>query len=185
MNRLVLFIILLTFSSFTKPDLKKTKIFEGVTVGLPKDLLPMTEQDLAAKSASVRKPLAAYTSMDRQADFVVNYSYSKWAETDMDMLKGFYRGSIQNLFDKVEFLSEGIEEINRRKYVYFEFLSTLEGDPNSISNQKVIRKYTYVQYVLVNGKTLVFNFTCPANQRNQWQEVAKEMMQTIEIKKTL
>jgi len=42
-------------------------------------------------------------------------------------------------------------------------------------------KYTYIQYLLLNDKTLVFTFACPKEQKEEWQPIAHEIMKRIQV----
>ncbi|MGK7394497.1 MAG: hypothetical protein ACNS62_07980 [Candidatus Cyclobacteriaceae bacterium M3_2C_046] len=182
-----LLIVLITWMIPAQEDVKwvKTKVVEGITVELPDTFVPMTEQEINQKYISYRKPVALYTSPNRMVDFGVNLSVTQWDEGDLDILRNFYRSSILNLYDEVDWINQEIKEINKVKFVLFEFTSTVNPDENSIVNNQAIRKYSYLQYAIVNGKTLVFNFTAPLQRKEHWQDVAQHLMNSIKIKKTL
>ncbi|MFM8738893.1 MAG: hypothetical protein ACKOC0_01670, partial [Cytophagales bacterium] len=60
--------------------MNKTKITEGITVLLPSTLSVMTPEDIVQRYPSVRSPLAAYTDVNRTADFSVNISATQWPD---------------------------------------------------------------------------------------------------------
>ena len=73
--RYILFITLLIFSADTHGQkLVKTKLSDNISVRVPSDFLPMTDEDKAQRYASARLPIALYTDVDRLADFGVNRS---------------------------------------------------------------------------------------------------------------
>ena len=170
--RIFAFLIsLLLLSSASVPKLHSKKVAEGVTVSLPKDFVPMSDNDIAQRYPSTKKPLAMYTSMDRVVDFGVNESKATFPGGDLSILQKFYHATIVNLYGKVEFIQEGIQEIKKRQYIVFEFASI----------EDKTRKYTYIQYTLINNRVFIFNFTCPLEYKEQWQETAKAMMQTVKL----
>lgn len=185
--------ILLTVSGFyqhkdkaERPPLRcrpyvKTEVAEGITLKLPVSFVAMTESVLSQKYLSARGPIAAYTSQDQQTDLTVNTSNARWQANDLPMLQNFYRSNISALYDEVDFLKEGIEEINGKDFAVFEFISLVLPEENTLSMQKPVRKYTYIAYTIHNGKTYVFNFTAPAQQQKQWQETAIIIINSIKL----
>lgn len=176
--------ILLTVSGFyqSATDYVKKEVAEGITLSLPKSFVPMPENLIDQKYLSARKPIAAYTSENQQVDLGINTSNARWQADDLPMLQSFYRSSIMALYDEVNFLKEDIEKINGKDFAVFEFVSLVRPEENALTAQRPIRKYTYIQYTVHNGKTYIFNFNCPTEQQSQWQEAAKTIMQSVKIK---
>ena len=133
---------------------------------------------------AARRPLAAYTDPNQQIAFGLNVSNTRWQPGDLAMLKDFYRASLLELYDEVEFITESVEEINKREFAVFEFVSVVRPDENETSfiNQKPIRQYTYVQYTIHKKKTWVFDFSVPAQAQTEWQETAQKMMSSVRMK---
>lgn len=181
---LALFLPLLL--AFQTPKLKKTEVTDAITVSLPTAFAPVTEQDMAAKYVSYRKPLALYTDQNRQVDFSVNVSLTQWQHFDLPLVKDFYKASLATLYTDIQWIKEDIQEIKDVPFAIFEYVGTI-ADPeqeNAIRQTKPMQVYTYIAYGLVNGKVAVFTFTAPANQRQQWAPVAQEIMESIRLKKS-
>ncbi len=160
----------------------KTKIGDYITVSLPQSFYAMPPQDIAQRYPSVRSPLGAYTNHDRLVDFSVNISATRWQSTDIEIAKAFFKSSIVNLYDRVDFIREDISLVGDMRYIVFEFDSRINGDKYSLDQQDAIRKYTYLMYLLINGKTVVFTFNAPAQIKDKWVPVAQEVMQSIKVK---
>ena len=176
-----IFIALL--SSPPQVKLVKTKITEDITVSIPEDFTVMTPEDMNQRYKSYRKPIALYTDPSRLVDFGVNFSFSKWALGDLEILGKFYKSSLLNLYTEVEFIYEGLKTINGKEYVHFEFISTVSTtEDNSIIPRKPIRKYTQLLYTVDKGRTIIFNFSCPAEQQLTWQLDASRIMASVNIK---
>lgn len=162
--------------------LVKTKITKDITVSLPADFAPMTDDDMAKKYFTYRKPTAMYTNPDRVVDFGFNQTQTQWRKTDLPILQKFYKSSIVSMYSKVDFEQETIGTINNRDFVIFEFVSEVKDeDPNSLNKGSVTRQYSYIQYTIENNKVLVFNFTCPNQMKDKWQDVARAIMGSIKI----
>lgn len=104
----------------------------------------------------------------------------QWVDSDDEMIYGFYKASIQSMFDEVEFIQDEIKEINGKKFIVFEFVSSLKSE-NAFSS-KSSRNYTYIQYTSYNDQVLLFNLGCKARLMNQWKPVANEIMNSIKVK---
>jgi hypothetical protein len=138
--------------------------------------------DFTERYPSVRAPLTAYTNQERNSDFSVNISATQWPDANLQLSQRFFKASLMNMFDKVEIINEGIHEVNKRKFVYFEFESRINGNRRELSEKDPVLQYTYIQYLIEPKRTLVFSFSCPRRLREEWQDTAREMMKNIVVK---
>lgn len=169
--------------AFTEtPKLVKTKLTDGITASIPASFKPMDEMDFTQRYPSVRAPLAAYTNDDRDVDFSVNISATQWPDGDLTVAGKFFRVGLTNLFDKVDFLQEGVHEVNGRKFIFFEIESRMNGNKMNEAVRNPILKYTYIQYLVEKDRTLVFTFSCPMRLKQDWQETASLVMKSVRIK---
>ncbi|ELR68147.1 hypothetical protein C900_00723 [Fulvivirga imtechensis AK7] len=182
MSKLLIFLLFMPIIVHGQEKLVKTKISDEITVSLPKNFYAMSQSDMAQRYPSVRKPVGAYTNDARMVDFSVNISATQWRESDVEIAKEFFKASLVNLYDRVNFIQEDIKVINNRKFIVFEFESRIEGDRLSLDKKEPIRKYTYIQYLIMNGKTLVFSFNSPVQLKGQWQPVVPEIMNSVKVK---
>ena len=176
-----LFSIALLCIAADRVKLIKVKVNDELSIFVPKDWNPMDERDIAQRYPSVRAPLAAYTNIERVADFSVNISATQWPDDDAALAQKFFKAGVMNMFDKVEMIDEGIREASGKKFIYFEFESRINGTRQEENRDPVLR-YTYIQYLIQPGKALVFSFSCPKRQKDEWQETAREMMRGIKVK---
>jgi hypothetical protein len=170
------------FLSTDQPRLMKVKITEGITISVPNDWRPMDGLDFSERYPSVRAPLGAYTNADRTVDFSVNISATRWPDANLEMASQFFKASLTNMFDRVTMIDEGIREVNRKSFIYFEFESRVNGNKNELGNADPVLKYTIIQYLVEPNRTLVFSFNCARRDRQAWEETAKLMMKSIKIK---
>jgi hypothetical protein len=186
MTRLTVIVpILFALSGFQNVKLVKTKVAEGITVEIPSSFISMTEAEINTKYISTKPPVALYTDQSRLVDFGVNVAFSRWRPEDIEMMKSFYKSNIMGLYDDVQFIKETTTEINGRTFAVFEFLSTVRDDNGSPLENKSVSQYTYIQYTIINYKTVLFNFSCPIRMRDQWQSVAAQIMESVKIEKNL
>jgi hypothetical protein len=117
-----------------------------------------------------------FTSIDRTVDFGLNVSKSNWAGKNPAVLQKIYKATIIDLYGNVNFIYEGIESINGRDFILFEFTSSADGT----------NKYTYLGYTIIGDekkgyRVYIFNFTCGQEKKNTYQEIAKAIIHSIKI----
>jgi hypothetical protein len=171
----------LSLLSFDQPRLVKTKLTDKIFASLPQGWVAMTEHDFVERYPSVRAPLAAFTNEERSADFSVNTSATQWPDADVELAKKFFKASLMNMFDRVEFISEGVRESNGRKFVYFEFEYRINGNKGDEAVLDPVLRYTQMQLLIEPKRTLVFTFNCPRRLRQQWETTATAMMKSIKV----
>ena len=155
------FLLGLALLSADRPKLVKVKVTDDITVSIPQEWNPMDDLDFTQRYPSVRAPLAAYTNIDRTIDFSVNISATQWPDSDLKMAQQFFKASLVSMFDRVEMINEGVQEVNKKKFIFFEFDSRLNGTRQEGQQDPVLR-YTYIQYLLEPGKPWCFHSTAPA-----------------------
>ncbi len=168
--------------AFAPSKLIKTKVTKDITVMIPSELAPMANEDIAQRYPSVRAPLGAYTNADRLVDFSVNISATQWPDSNMGIAKKFFKSGITNLYDRVEFIDEGTREIGKKKFIFFELMSRVNGNKRQLGEQQTIQRYIYIQYLIEPKRTLVFTFSSPKEAKEEWQKIAKEVMKSISVK---
>lgn len=182
MRKLWITLAIIGLFAFSPSKLVKTKVSDGITISLPTDLKPMTEDDIISRYPSVRAPIAAFTDINRTLDFSVNISATQWPDANIEMASKFFKSSITNLYDRVDFINEGIYTIHKKQYIFFEFESRVNGNKMALGEQQPMFRYTYIQYLVEPNRTLVFSFNCPKGLREDWQETVRTMMKTVRVK---
>ena len=119
---------------------------------------------------------------DRTADFSVNTSATQWPDGDLELARRFFKASLFNMFDRVEFIGEGIREVHGKKFVYFEFESRVNGNRAQEGMNDPVIRYTCMQLLIEPKRTLVFTFNCPRRLRPEWEETALAMMKSVKIR---
>jgi len=181
MKRLIPFFLLL-FVGFAPTKLVKTKITNDITVSLPTTLIPMAEEDIVQRYPSVRAPLGAFTNKNRDSDFSVNISATQWPDSDIELAAKFFKSGIQNLYDRVDMINGGIQVINKKQFIFYEFESRINGNKLMEGERQPIFRYSYVQYYIGKDRTLVFDFNCAKDHRAEWQETVRAMMKSVKVK---
>lgn len=178
-----LLFILFTLSGFAQSfSTVKVGPDQKISLKIPDDFINMNDQDRMKSVYSTKVPLAMFADERKEALLGINYNIMQWTESDTELMYGFYKASINNLFDEVEFIQDEIREINGQAFIVFEVVGTIKDD-NAFSARTPTKSYTYIQYTSWKDQVLLFNFSCKERLRNQWQTTAKEIMESIKIKK--
>lgn len=182
MKNIIIFLSIVSLFGFAPDKLIKTKVAEGITISLPPELSPMTTDDIVQRYPSVRAPLAAYTDLNRTLDFSVNISATQWPDANLEIAQKFFKASFSSFYDRIDMIDEGIHDVHKKKLVYFEFESRVNGNKMTLGEQQPVFRYTYIQYLIEPNRTLVFTFNCPKSSKEDWQETVRAMMKTVRIK---
>jgi hypothetical protein len=100
----------------------------------------------------------------------------------LEMAQKFFKSGVTNLFDRVDILDEGIHEVNKKKLIFFEFESRVNGNRMTLGEQQPVFRYSYIQYLVEPDRTLVFSFNCPKATKEDWQTMVRKMMKSLKIK---
>lgn len=178
----VVFIISLTFVSFTPPKLVKRKLSDEITVKMPEEFRPMTDDEIAARYFTYKKPTAMFTDENVRVSFGLNLNDTEWKYKDLEMMKSFYKSSLMRIFSSVTMLQEKMITINKYQFAVFEFISEIKSEAGDVRDLKPLRTYTYILYTIYDNKAVVINFSCPEGLQEKWQPTVREMMQTVVVK---
>jgi hypothetical protein len=174
--RLIIF-LLLPWWAFGQEQFQ----YERVKVGrfsfeLPTAFAQMSDDDIAAKILSYKKPLAFFSDRNKQADLSVNKSNSKFRDTDTEIMRNFYESNVKSVHDNVVFFTNEVQTINGRKYAVLEF----EGEVRE-KGKAAIKKYYYIQYTALKKEVWVFSFSCPIKSKDVWKPVATKAMKSMKV----
>jgi len=183
MQNVKLFILItFVFPLIGIAQVKKIEPAKGLVLEIPKGFSLMSDDNLAQKYPTYKKPIAMFESTDGNAEMGVNAAVNKWRNNNLSILRDMYKSTISSVFAEVEFIQEGnIVEMNGRKFVYFEFTSAIKDDKRLDENTTVTRRYNFIVYTLYASRILVFNFNSTFNSRAQWMPIAASIMNSIQI----
>ncbi|TPE43862.1 hypothetical protein [Pontibacter mangrovi] len=174
-------IILIAGATFAQSKLKKTQISKEVSVLLPQDFMPMPDDGIARKYPAATRPLAVFTSPNGQIDFSVTQKPSQFKAEDLKMLREFYKANLLETFTKVDFIRQEVSQVKGRDFLVFEFVSTL-ADERGGSMLAPVQKYSLVQYTIKDNQLYIFTLHVPFSMKNDWQETARQVMGSVQIK---
>lgn len=173
-------LLFVVFSSSAQ-KLFPVDVTDEISMKISSEFVNMSNTDRMEKIASSKVPFATYSTESQEVTLSINDNPMQWTSQDTKVVYGFYKASVNALFDEITFIQDGIKEINGREFIVFEFVSTVRDD-NVFSSSKGERNYTYIQYTSFNDQVLLFNFGCPARLQFEWEDAAEEMMKSVKIK---
>ncbi|MFN8416733.1 MAG: hypothetical protein U0U66_10415 [Cytophagaceae bacterium] len=179
----------LLFSATTPVKYVTVKMVDGVWSSMPKDFVVMSDDDVAKKYPSTKKPVAMYTNLDRTVDYGLNISKSKWGGADLKLLKDIYKSTILQSYDTVTFIKEDIVEVNGRPYIRYEFDATFDGNIGYHYMMISILVKTNAEAIedkdaLLPGNAkhiMIFNFYAPVHLKATYQPIAETMLMSLKV----
>ncbi len=179
----VLLLIIYSFSGLSqKLSTIKLDSKEKISFRLPNDFILMGDQDRMKQVYSSKIPVAVFSNETQEVIFSINYNEMQWTEKDTELVYDFYNASVNNLFDKMEFIQNEIKEINGRTYIVFEVVGSIVEN-NHFLSKGVKKRYAYIQYTSWNNQVLLFSFSCNERLKEKWEEEAQKIMGSIKIKR--
>ena len=173
---LLCFLVLASFE-LDAQKLQKVELIDGIKAKVPSNFYRMQDRDILERYMVYKMPLAMYSSEDRLAEFGLAISDNFWEGNDLELLGEFQESNLNHLYDKVKIEDKGVKTLHKHQAYFFELTSATRY---STSYEK---KYTIMQYMIVQNRILVFNFSCPAFDREKYEEAARQIMNSIQIKK--
>jgi hypothetical protein len=173
--------LLVLLAGFAAPKFKTIDVTKEISVALPEDFAVMPDEAIAAKYPSPRKPLAAYTSPNRQVDFVLTERPSMFHKDDLKMVQQFYKTSINSKYSDLKIIREEIKKIRNQEFVIFEFTSTVRDEDRKTNRLAPIRRYTIVQYTIYKEKLYIFTVNVPIDLKPAWEKPANKIMESIKV----
>jgi hypothetical protein len=161
---------------------KRKSPLKGLTLDLPSNFTIMTDDEMAERYPSYKKPLIMFISVDKKADFGINYSVNKWVNKNLDVLRDMYKSTLSMLFSEVEYIKEGeIVDIHGRKWILFEFYSTFREEKRIDESTLLTRKYNFLAYTLYKNKVIIANFNCSRADAPDYYKYARKIINSIKI----
>lgn len=176
---LILVACLFSFQIREKVNYQTVKVADLLSVKVPVDFQKLTDDQIADKVITPRKPLVMYSSPNGSADFSVsagNSARNPWQDSDLKMMAQFQKSNIRQLFTSVNFIQERIIKVHGQEFAMFEFISELKE-----KGKPAIKKYNHIRYTIKKKNTLIFSFICPEAERPLYDGMAEEIMGSVKF----
>jgi hypothetical protein len=159
-------------------SLERKEIGGKVSVLVPSTFVLLSDNEVAARYPSSRKPLAVYSNVNGTADFGINKGRTVWEDKDLELVKDFYKANMMAFYNKVVMIKEGIVSSGNLKFAELVFIGSIE----SLGKGKA-RRYVHVRYAVVKNRLYIAQFNCPASEQGLYSEMVEKMMKSIRISK--
>lgn len=153
----------------------------AITVVLPQGFTPLEEGLIAEKYPAAKKADAVYSTKDLDVDFAFNVTRTSWPDNNIQMFGKFNKATIMSIYDKVVFAKDTVVEIDKRKFLIYEFDAVAKGEFKLEENQTKapLKQYYYLAYTFHNKKVLLFNFNCHQKLKKKWKNDAAKIINSI------
>jgi hypothetical protein len=132
----------------------------------------MAPEDVKLKYPSPRKPNVIYTDPSTTINIAFNHTATQIAPEHLEAFKQTMMQIIRKMQSSVQFLDDGIKEINSQPVVFFEFVSpALDGD-----------LYNFAGFTVLDRRALLINFNCFEADMAVWQPIIFGMLDSLRLK---
>ncbi len=170
------FIALLFFPilSFGQIKLDKTisLLDNKVEILAPRELSKMSDEMWTLKYHTLPRPELVLTDENGEVNLLVDMTQQPAAENQIAAYKDFRISNLKKTRTDIKVLSDGIKNVNGKKIGFIKFSSRA-------SDQNIFNFYFFS---VVNGKILLFNFSCIETLQKTWEKTADEILDSLKIK---
>jgi hypothetical protein len=176
--------------------LKKVKI-GNVSLEVPATFEKLDQQtsqgEYSGKSAPIgvyRSPrdksaISIYHTADSVRAKTIKYQKQKGATLDFDrdlqMEYAFKKSSFSGKFKEINFIQDGVKNVNGKDFIYFEFDGTIEAT-DRLGRKSLTKVYNYMLYTYVKENIYSINFICKGDLKEEYQATIQQVMQTVKVK---
>jgi hypothetical protein len=157
---------------FSQEKVEKIRLFDGkLELMVPARLSPMTDAVWSLKYGNRKKPDLALSDPDGEANLVGTLTPQTATEDHLPDFKNFQKEALKKSHPDMEFLGDGIREVNGKKIGFFKFLA-------AAIDQKTFNEYFFL---ILDGKIMICSFNCPEKIRKVWEKAADEMIGSLKV----
>lgn len=144
---------------------------DRVSILVPDNFAPMTEELMALKYPSEGRPSLVLTNETGGINLAFNHTASRATQNDMESYKSYLEKTFKRTYSGSDWKGSGVKEINGRKFGYLEFVS------QAIDTEI----YNLMFFTDLDGKLLICSFNCTKKNIKQWEPIGKEIMNSTKI----
>ncbi|MDB4835311.1 hypothetical protein OAH12_01870 [Cyclobacteriaceae bacterium] len=190
------FLAVLTMSFTAAYKLQKVKV-GNVSLLVPEAFESLDEQSRYKEYSGVNMPIAVYRSQrDRSAYTVYQVSdsvmlkqakeqrkrgYTMSFDRDINLEYSFKKASISNKFKDINFIQEGVQKINGKDMIVFEFEGIIEGRDKK-GRHTLTKVYNYMVHTFVKHNTYSVGFICNADLKDEYLETVHKSFKSLKVK---
>ena len=199
MKKSIVFVFAVVVLSSFVFGLKLIKIKAGrVSMSVPDAFELLDAQTVAGEYSGKHAPIAVYRSpRDKSALIIYEIADSVKAKTidfqrqrkmeykdferDLQLEYAFKKSSFSGKFREVNYLNDGIVDVNGKQMIKFELEGTVDALSRS-GNPIETKVYNYMLYAFDKEMVYSINFICDQTVQQEYMETVHKMMKTVKIK---
>ncbi|HOV26445.1 MAG TPA: hypothetical protein PK566_08825 [Pseudobacteroides sp.] len=150
---------------------EKTLLDGKINIILPKSFSEMSPEIASIKYPSERRPKLIYTNESTSINISFNHTSTEVLDKNMYRFKDAMLQIVKKMQPAATWLEDGVEQINGRNIVYFDFLTdAIDG-----------KIYNFTFIAELEGRALICSFNCTEEEMKQWKQVARGIMETLKV----
>ena len=155
-----------------KGGLKTQLALSGkLQVLVPKDFVKMSSEEIRKRYLlEGKRPTEVFTNTKGDVNFAFKHTLTPVTLEQLPQVQPALVSQIAAV--KAEFINNKFEEVNGHPFVILEFISPLQDGS---------RVYNLMYATSLDDKLLLATFNCPYDQLTDWQDIAHQMMNSIEV----
>lgn len=157
--------------------LVETEITPKLKMLIPNKFTRLSNSDAQRLFMTGSEPLGAFISDDKQAALLITEALNQFDAKDAEMMKNFTKSKISSLFKNVKYIKEEIKKVSKKTVLILEFIGEAES-----SQGKLMKKYNYLQYMIMGNTVITFNFYCKQQDMGLWKPHAEKIMNSVKTK---
>ncbi len=149
------------------------KLLKGkILIQMPDGFDIMSEEMLAAKYPANQRPTLVYTNKDGSINFAFNHTANQITEDKLPEVLPVFVQQFNSIYPQIQWFKKDIEKINGKSFIIMEFITPAVDT----------RIYNLMYITELEGKMLMCSFNCMESQKKEWEAVAKESLNSVEMK---
>lgn len=158
---------------YSSSELENRSFFDDkVLLSIPSDFIDMPQRYIDRKYPTPQRPSIILMNEDTEINIALDLTSN---QANQSYIPEFNKSSAQaykNAYPDIEWISDGVKEINGRKVGYSEFVVPA-------IDTKI---YNLIFMTDVSGKLLVATFNCAERYKDDWSAKASEVMNSLVVK---
>ncbi|MGC5327309.1 hypothetical protein [Brevibacillus sp. SYSU BS000544] len=150
---------------------ERSILSEKIKIRMPKSFKVMSQEMASFKYPSERRPGLIYTDTSASINIAFNHIPTSLVESEMKKFTDAMVQIVKKTQPAAQWIGEGIRETNGHQIGYCECITpALDTDV-----------YQLMFFISLEGKALLCTFNCTIDQMEDWQPIARGVLESVEI----
>lgn len=156
----------------TRLEFHRERLLEDkVSIMIPNTFAKMDPEMAALKYPSDHRPSPIFSNDSGSITLGFNHTWSRVEAEEIETFKDILLQNLQRMQSSITVLEDGVKNVNGQQIGYFEFISpALDSD-----------LYNLMFFMEIDGRALLCALNCLESDLEQWQPIAKGIMESIRI----